>query len=165
MFRAGLVVALLALLPTTALARPVSQPEGWGIGLMLGSPTGINAKHWMGGANAVDLGLGTGPGLRFHADYLFGLAQLASNEDLTLDFYLGGGAAVGVPGGSCWRGYYAKRFCGPDGYLGVRVPLGLDMRLRSAPIDLGLEAAPGIWVGPELTAGLWDVMLLVRVLL
>jgi len=143
-------------------AEPVQQREGWGLGLMLGYPIGLTAKYWLGGANAIDLGVGGGPGFRIHADFDWGLAQvLEKKTDLTLDLYLGVGGVVAFPSGFC--GPYGDRFCGEQVFGGVRVPFGLDFRLRRAPVNFGLELAPGIWFGSYVT-GLFDGFLFVRYL-
>ena len=163
-------IALLgsALLFTAAPVRaePVSQPDGWGLGFMLGAPTGLTLKKWNGGANAWDLGLGVGPGLRIHGDYLWGLAQLLTNKStLTLDLYLGVGPVIGVERGWCGTSYRPRHDCGNGAlFAGARVPFGLDMRLARAPVTFGLELAPGLWFGRDFVSGLLDVFLFVRFL-
>jgi hypothetical protein len=153
-------LALFLLAAPSANAEAVHQPAGWGLGLMLGYPLGLNAKYWLGGANAFDLAVGGGPGLRFHGDYEWGLAQVLKNKsDLTLDLYLGVGAAVAYASGFC--GYYGNNFCQDRVFVGGRVPFGIDARLRRAPVDFGLELAPGIWVGNYVEA-LFDVFLFVH---
>jgi hypothetical protein len=157
-----LIAALICLAAAQSRAEPVSHKEGWGLGLMLGSPLGINVKYWFGGANAFDLAVGGGPGLRFHADYDWGIAQvLKDKSDLTLDLYLGAGGVVGFAGDFC--GYYGSNFCTDKPYAGVRVPLGLDFRLTREPVNFGLELAPGIVFG-SVVSGLFDVFLFVRYL-
>src|SRR5262252_3681043 len=85
-------LAALLLSAPSANSEPVHQREGWGLGLMLGVPIGLNAKYWLGGPNAFDLAVGGGPGFRVHADYEWGIAQVLKNKsDLTLDLYLGAG--------------------------------------------------------------------------
>jgi len=146
----------------SARAEPVNQPAGWGLGLMLGYPLGLNAKYWLGGPNAFDLAFGGGPGLRLHGDFEWGLAQVLKNKsDLTLDLYLGAGGAITFPSGFC--GPYGDRFCDHKVFVGARVPFGIDARLRKAPVDFGLELAPGIWVGNYVEA-LLDVFLFVHFL-
>ena len=155
--------AIFLLSASTAKSEPVNQPQGWGIGLMLGYPLGLTVKNWLGGPNAWDLGIGVGPGVRFHADYDWGLAQVLTNKtDLTLDLYLGLGGGVAVGSGYC--GFYGDRFCSDKVFVGARVPFGLDFRLRKAPVNFGLELAPGIWVG-NYVSGLLDAFLFVRFLL
>jgi hypothetical protein len=154
--------AILLFSAPSPKAEPVHQPAGWGLGLMLGYPLGLNAKYWLGGANAFDLAIGGGPGFRLHGDYEWGLAQVLKNKsDLTLDLYLGAGGAVAIASGCC--GYYGDRFCQHRVFAGVRVPLGIDARLRKAPVDFGLELAPGIWVG-SYVEGLFDAFLFVHYL-
>src|SRR5262245_7697593 len=98
--RAFLVaLVLIVALPLTAGARPVSERSRWGLGFMIGQPTGLTLKHWLGGSDAFDIGVGGGPGIRAHGDYLFGLANLSSGGDLNVDLYVGPGAIVGVDRG------------------------------------------------------------------
>lgn len=127
---------------------------------MLGVPLGLNAKYWLGGPNAFDLALGGGPGFRVHGDYEWGIAQVLKNKsDLTLDLYLGAGGALAIASGFCE--FYGDRFCQNRVFVGARVPFGVDARLRKAPVDFGLELAPGIWVG-SYVAALFDAFLFVR---
>lgn len=155
-------LALALFSGSAANSEPVSHPEGWGLGLMLGYPLGLTAKYWLGGPNALDIGVGGGPGFRIHADYNWGLAQvLKSKADLTLDLYLGLGGAVAFASGFC--AYYGDRFCRDRVFAGARVPFGLDARLRKAPVNFGLELAPGIWVGSYVEV-LVDAFLFVRYL-
>ena len=157
----SLAFGLLA--STASAAERVSQREGWGLGVMLGSPIGLTAKYWLGGANALDFGVGGGPGFRVHGDYTWGLAQVLENKrDLTLDLYLGAGGALAIASGFCT--YYGDRFCQDRVFGGLRVPIGLDARLRRAPVNFGIEFAPGIWFGSYVT-GLFDVFVFCRFLL
>lgn len=159
--RLTLVLGLLAT-AGSAQAAPPSNPSQWALGFMLGEPTGITAKHWLGGPNAIDFGLGVGPGLRFHGDYLFGLARLSSDRSLKLDLYGGLGAAISTGRGYCgwWRG---GRYCHDgDPFIGLRVPFGLDFLLSPAPLELGFEIAPGLWIGDPGVATMLDVLAFVR---
>jgi hypothetical protein len=133
---------------------------------MLGAPFGLTAKYWMGGANALDIGFGTGPGVRVHGDYLFGLAQvLRDKTDLTLDLYLGAGAGVGVGPSGYYCGFYDQHdFCDGTAFVLARVPFGIDARLKKAPVELGLELAPGFLIGRNFH-GLFDVFIFVRFIL
>ena len=162
------VLAMSVLLATAggaAHASPaVSHPVGISLGLMLGDPTGLTLKQNLGGSNAWDLGVGVGPGLRLHADYLWGLAQLLSNTSaVTLDIYLGVGPVLGIARGWCGSSYNPNGVCGDRGvFAGARVPFGLEARLVRAPVSFGFEIAPGLWLGQNFASGLLDVFLFVR---
>lgn len=164
---AALLGATLLVTATPVRAEPVSQPEGWGLGVMLGAPTGLAVKHWNGGPNAFDLGLGVGPGLRLHGDFLWGLAQVMSDKsDLTLDLYLGVGPVLGVARGWCGTAFAPVDRCGRgDFFFGARVPFGIDARLARFPFTFGLELAPGVWLNPKFVSGLLDVLLFGRFVL
>lgn len=164
--RWALAVALL-LGSSAASAEPVSHREGWAIGIMLGAPTALSLKNYLGGANAWDIGVGVGPGVRIHGDFLFGLAQLLRNKsDLTMDLYLGIGGALGVPRGWCGTAFRPDWKCGTGAVYGaVRVPMGLDLRLTRAPLSFGFELAPGVWFGEGFVGGLLDAAIFFRFLL
>ncbi|MDP2364021.1 MAG: hypothetical protein Q8M94_09660, partial [Ignavibacteria bacterium] len=53
----------------------VAQSNGFGLGMILGQPTGISAKYWTTGSTAFDFGLGYSyerhSRMQLHADYLF----------------------------------------------------------------------------------------------
>lgn len=161
------VLSAAMLLPMTANADP---HEGGGssnfaFGIMLGEPTALSFKNWVGSSHAWDLAIGVGPGVRVHADYLFTLAQLIRNQSsYNLDLYLGVGPLVGTYTGWCGRLYDPGYGCGEGGlYGGGRVPIGLDLRLM--PIDLGIEFAPAVIAARPGVAFLLDAALFFRILL
>jgi hypothetical protein len=170
----SLVLALLSLLPSLPAfadtfpngpAPMVSEPRRWGLGIQIGAPTGLTLKRYLG-RDAIDFYVGGvyGPGLRVGADYLFGLAQLADSPSVNLDLYVGVGPFVGLLRGPCagvssWPGT-----CDGDGYLGGRVPIGLELVSKRAPFSLGLELAPAFAVAPNRAGVLLDVNLAARVL-
>lgn len=136
MRRKNLRRIVLAVAVVLLLAVPVSlqaqQRSGFGIGVMLGEPTGLAAITWLGGGNAVDLvaawsfrGAGS---IYLHADY-----QFHSFISDPMTFYAGLG------------GFVILR---DDPDLGIRVPLGITYLFREAPIDVFLEVAPGLSIVP-----------------
>lgn len=142
------------------------RTPSWGIGLMLGEPTGLSIKRYLGkDAVHVYLGGAYGPGLRLGVDYLFGIAQVHSGSSANIDVFLGLGAFAGTLRGACdgfnnWHGT-----CNGDGYLGARMPIGIELRFRNVPISLGLEMAPGLAFAPGRSGLLIDADLALRVLL
>jgi len=166
------VAALLTLVAGAAGAQHasfprVSEPARSSIGFMLGAPTGLTFKRWLGGANAFDLnaGFALAPGVRFSADYLFGIAQLPSDSPAVgFDLYAGVGPLVGVFRGSCGIGRGERCDTG-DIYAGGRVPFGIEAVFRRTPLAVGFEIAPGIVGSKDGPAGILDVALTARLLL
>jgi hypothetical protein len=142
------------------------RAPAWGLGLILGEPTGFSVKRYLGrDALHVYLGGAYGPGVRFGVDYLFGLAQLHNGRSASVDVFVGAGGFVGALRGPCdglnnWQGT-----CNGDGYLGARMPIGLELRFRAAPISLGLEVAPGLAFATGRSGMLVDADLALRILL
>ncbi|MCA1828722.1 MAG: hypothetical protein ABR567_13775 [Myxococcales bacterium] len=166
--RALLLTALLVAAP--AMAAPprgaldtVSRPDRWAVGVMLGDPTGLTLKRYLG-RNAFDAYLGFwAPGLRFGADYLWNLGRLAHSPKVDLDLYVGGGAFAGALSGPCGPGFIS---CGGGAaYVGGRMPFGAELLLREAPVTFGAEIAPGLAAGNFGAGFLLDFLLIARVLL
>ena len=122
----GLVV-LLCVFTHAASA----QSGRFGLGVMLGEPTGLSAKLWLGESSAVDAGgawsFVNNPSVTIHADYLFHFFNLIAVREGRLPLYLGIGGAVSISND-------------PD--FGARIPIGLSYLFASAPLDVFLEAAP-----------------------
>jgi hypothetical protein len=151
----------------SAVNRGVDEPNLWSLGFDLGEPSGLTVKKWLGGSDALDLNVGFfAPGVRFSADYLFGLAQLMRDRStLNLDVYVGAGPMLGVLYGACgWSGF--SRYCGNgEVYVGARVPLGIEAVFKTAPVAIGFEVAPGLAFASSGPAGLVDFLLTLRLLL
>lgn len=124
-----------------------AQRRTFGVGLILGDPTGISVKLWTSPLNAFDFGIGWsvdgdgmgrynnsyydyngGSRLHIHMDYLWHTFDaIHSSENFPLYYGLGG------------------RINSGDGYastVSVRVVGGISWLPRDTPIDLFLELAP-----------------------
>lgn len=111
----------------------LAQPK-LGAGMMLGNPTGVNAKYWLDEDRAVDAGLGFSFGrkteLSVHSDYLFHQkAVLFYNDIHPLDLYYGVGGRLEFSDGL---------------EMGVRVPVGLTHFIEEKNADVFAEVAPVI---------------------
>lgn len=116
-----------------------SQSRGFGLGIILGEPTGISAKYWTTGSTAFDFGLGysfeKNSRMHLHADYLFHVKNIFnSQEDIAL--YYGPGARLRLVDIG-------------DSRLGFRFDVGLVWIPRNAPIDVFIEIAPLLDIIPE----------------
>lgn len=125
-----------------ARSSSFSANKTFGLGIMLGSPTGLSGKYYLGADTAIDFGLGVNGygygeyrGLHLHADFLWHPAVLASTPPFELPIYFG-------VGGRLWDyDHYRDRDFDDDLALGVRVPLGIMMDFNNVPIDIFFELA------------------------
>lgn len=108
-----------------------AQEKGFGIGIVVGEPTGVSGKLWLGGQNALDMAAAwsfKGDGnLLLQADYVWHTFNLISVSSGKLPLYYGIGGRV---------------ILSDDPLLGVRVPVGLDYMFSGAPVDIFLEIVP-----------------------
>ena len=126
------------------VSKPIeAQDHGFGMGLIIGEPTGVSAKLWTSKINAFDFGLGVGVGgdrinyngnydngsrVHFHMDYLWhSFSAISSSERFPL--YYGLGARINTGGGY-------------DESIGIRGVFGIVWLPRATPIDVFLELVP-----------------------
>ncbi|MEA3479964.1 MAG: hypothetical protein U9R60_17415 [Bacteroidota bacterium] len=128
----GLLIALLLL-----STQVKSQDSGFGIGMILGDPTGISLKGWLNDVNAIDASVSWSfqhnGFFNITADYVwhFDLIPVTKGK---FPLYVGPGARMGI---------------GNDFWLGARVPVGLDYMFEGAPVDIFIEIAPGLNLFPS----------------
>lgn len=129
------------------LAKPViAQDHGFGMGIILGEPTGLSAKAWTSSDNAFDFALAwsfkdyhhndnhnDGSAL-LQADYVWHFFNAISVSSGKLPIYVGIGARVVLA---------------DDPSFGVRIPVGIDYLFADAPIDVFLELVPILDLSPE----------------
>ncbi len=123
-----LVIALLFI----SFGSLKAQDKKFGLGVMLGAPTGFSGKYWVSDENAFDFGLAysfveTSNALSIHADYLYHESRWFPRFD-RLDFYYGFGARI--------------RSNKDQTSLGIRGVAGLALMLKEAPVDIFVEIAP-----------------------
>ncbi|WP_290876943.1 hypothetical protein [Gracilimonas sp.] len=126
-----ILVGLLFMTPDTAKAQANGQGGNFGLGIMLGEPTGISIKSWNTSRSAFDLGaawsFGRNDALHIHGDYLLH-SWLTGIEEGDLAFYYGVGARLVLSD--------------PDARAGIRVPIGLNYIIPNSQVDLFVEAVP-----------------------
>jgi hypothetical protein len=148
-------VLLLAASPAQAKDAPAHP---FGLGLELGSPTGLSFKYYLGKSArgtlmALQFGLGVverygEDGLNIHGELLWHPAVLARTPDFTLPFYLGGGLRFldHRNDSYCFRQgndvicVDANDF-DDDFHIGARVPFGLLMDFHKVSLDVFFEMA------------------------
>jgi hypothetical protein len=121
----------------------------FGVGLMLGEPTGASLKYWLNDTLAIDGGMGWSfhheDNLHLHADVLWHKFDLFHVEGGQLPLYFGVGPRLKL------RDNREDRF-------GIRGPVGVSYMFDDLPVDIFLEVAPVIDFTPktrlEFTAGI-----------
>ena len=119
-----------------------AQERTFGLGVMLGEPTGLSAKLWTSNNNAFDFGLGwsvighsnaSGSRINLHVDYLWhAWNAISSSERFPLYFGIGGRYRGG----------------GSEGSFAVRGVFGIAWMPRETPIDIFFELAPSLELAP-----------------
>lgn len=137
---------LIALCLILAVQGSVAQDSGFGLGVIIGEPTGISAKLWTSPVNAFDFGLGWSIGgdrigkykgdydggsrVHFHMDYLWhAFDAIHSTERFPLYYGVGGRINSGA-------GYNSS--------IAVRGVFGIAWLPHNTPIDVFLELVPSL---------------------
>lgn len=135
---AAVVVAITA---SNAVARPhrYSSSKKFGLGLMIGAPTGLSGKFFVGPDTAIDFGVGVihyyrhrRSNLHIHADFLWHPVNLVHTEPFDLPLYLGIGARVWDFDDDTDHSAFG---------LGVRAPIGIAFDFNNVPLDVFIELA------------------------
>ena len=119
-----------------------SQPgsaKDFGVGAIVGDPTGLTAKYWITHKRAVDMALawdlsGDDDRLEIHADHLWHFDLNMNRMEGRLPLYVGLGGRL---------------LTGHDARLGVRIPFGISYLFAQVPIELFGEIAPLLDVTPD----------------
>ncbi len=149
------IILIAALISLTSQTR--AQSSGFGLGIMLGEPTGISMKGWVGPTRAIDGALAwnfwNGSYLHLHADYLFHNMDLIHVAKGKLALYYGPGLRIeSWTGDGYWdRGGHWDGVDGSRVDLAFRFPVGLDYLPAATPLDVFLEIVPTL----ELTPASW----------
>lgn len=138
-------IAALALAIDPASASAQSRGSRFGLGGMVGEPSGLSLKLRLNEALALDMGVGFGafgPGrLNVHADFI-GALNLTERSRAGMDLYFGAGPRLALGGSSNGRWKDDS-----DGFwLGVRGAVGLVWEFQRRPLDVFVEVAPTLWI-------------------
>lgn len=142
----GLALVMIAVLGSPALAQEVGTKElgagegprsaekgTFGIGLILGEPTGISAKLYLQDDQAIQGAVGfalIGGGVHVHADYVFHPLILQTRDTFVLPVYVGPGARLIQYTDGRDDSYFA---------IGVRGVAGLLFDFNEIPLDAFVE--------------------------
>jgi hypothetical protein len=120
------------------VAPAVEGRKGWGIGVIIGEPTGISLKLWNSSTTAIDAAAAWSfkkeGKLHLHMDWLFHNFKLFKARHGKLPLYYGIGCRVKFE---------------EETRVGVRFPVGICYILRDTPIDVFFEIVPLLDLTPE----------------
>jgi len=117
-----------------------AQDKNFGVGVILGEPTGLSGKYWISPERAFDAALAysfldDNKSFAFHADYLYHLNGIIDRH-YKMPLYYGFGVRFRL------RENKQNSF-------GVRGVIGLIVYLREAPVDIFFEVAPVFRLLPD----------------
>jgi hypothetical protein len=131
-------VIFLLLVCSLLWAKALEGRNKWGIGVILGEPTGLSLKFWNSRTTAIDAAAAwsfKGEGkLHIHMDYLVHNFKLFKVREGKLPLYFGIGGRVKFE---------------EETRVGVRFPLGICFIPRKQPFDVFFEIAPLMDLAPE----------------
>ena len=136
-------IALLALVALVGVSRPaaaqtIDSDKGvFGVGLIIGEPSGISCKLYLGEESNTAIAAAAGfafaaNGMHAHADFLWHPWILSNADRFVLVGYFGVGARV--------LGHN-RRFDNDDFHVGARGVVGVVFDFISLPLDAFAEAA------------------------
>ena len=116
------------------------EREKFGIGVIIGEPTGITGKYMLNNENAIDAGVGwetSGDNeLHIYGDYLFHLYDVIKVPKGKLPIYFGGGAR--------WISREKE-----DDKLGLRIPIGVEYLFEGVSLGAFIELVPVLNLTPD----------------
>lgn len=135
----AILLLLLSLSVSFTLAEDFENTKKFGLGIMLGEPSGISGKYFLNSTNAIDFGLGysiaTNGKLNIHVDYLHH-KEGVFNTNQRLILHYGFGAKI-------------KTFSNSDDAFGLRGVIGITWTQDDLPFDAFIEIAPVFMLLPS----------------
>lgn len=132
------LIVILMLLGLFFPGISIARDRDFGIGFILGEPTGISFKKWTGRQTAVDGALAWSfvneDSLHLHVDYLVHNFDLIEVDRVKLPVYFGLGVRLKAEDKS---------------KFGFRIPVGISYFFEKAPLDIFVELAPLFDLVPE----------------
>jgi len=130
----------LAMILFSGIASAAGKGD-FGLGIILGEPTGISGKLWTSGKSAIDGAVAwstdRNASLHLHADYLVHNFPLITVEKGRLPLYYGIGGRI----------KFAEN--DKDDFIGVRIPVGIEYLFETAPVDIFFEIVPILDLAPD----------------
>jgi len=135
------------------IAKPVmAQDHGFGMGIILGEPTGLSAKAWTSSDNAFDFAIAWSFNNYHHDNDFDNDGDVLLQADYVWHFF----NAISVSSGKLpiYVGIGARVVLADDTNFGIRIPVGIDYLFADAPIDIFLELVPILDLSPATDFGI-----------
>jgi len=130
-------IVALAIVAIALHVSASAQDHGFGLGVILGEPTGLSGKYWVSNQNAIDAGMAwsfrRSGFFHIHSDYLWHF-PLKAETDQRFTLYAGVGGRLGI--------------VSHDALLGVRIVGGFAFWPKNTPLDIFVEFAPVLDLAP-----------------
>jgi len=130
------VTLALALTAQTSAA----QTSKFGLGIIVGEPTGVDAKWFLSGGNAIEAAAGwslsSDNELHIQVDYLYHRYDLIKVDKGKLPMFFGIGGRIQFRENQ-------------DDKVGIRIPIGLAYEFAGAPFDVFVEIVPILDLTPD----------------
>lgn len=144
---------LAATMTCLGAAAAWAEPNGFGVGVMVGEPTGVTAKKWLDATRAIDgaaaWSLSGEDAFSFHADYLWHRFGVVTNPSPEIAIHYGIGARVQFREDDDNGNGHGED---DDDTAGVRIPVGLTYLMKENPLEVFMELAPVIDLVPDTDA-------------
>jgi len=134
------ILAVAALITLAFSATAIAQVDHpFGIGIIVGEPTGINAKYYVNRENAIQgsmaWSLEGNNDIQIMVDYLFHRYDWINVQKGELPVYFGIGGLLSFRESA-------------DNIIGVEFPVGLDYIFDGAPVDVFIQVVPILELAP-----------------
>lgn len=147
------LILFFSLLALTLTSQAQSGKLGGGV--ILGDPTGLSGKYFMGN-DAVDVGLAYGSHeFILYGDYLRHFPGVLGKENAfiaALNPYVGLGPVFAFGDNDKDHSHHFINDDDDDFAFGGRIPVGVEWKAREIPIGVSLEIVPGLVIIPETDA-------------
>lgn len=133
---AGLLIAAFTMVVGPAAAQHLHGP--FGLGIILGEPTGIDGKLFLAGGNAIEGAVAwsfDSDRLHLQGEYVYHWYDPIKVEKGQMPIFVGVGGRIIFRKG--------------DDSIGVRVPVGLAYEFDGAPLDVFGEIVPILDLAPD----------------
>jgi len=133
-----LILAIIIMLISATESKPnAPQGKNFGVGIILGEPTGLTIKLWSQPNEAFAFSVANSylGNLRLGMDYLWHFNAFNSN---VVNLYAGPGVAIGIGDNGGWlytndnKTWYKEK---DDIGLGVRIVFGMNIVPRNSPLE------------------------------